>query len=41
MKGSETQTVKLQTKTVSAEPLAVRAHSQEDGLGTCSKSGKS
>jgi len=34
------QTVPLKgAKTVSAEPLAVRTHPQEDGLGTGSKSG--
>ena len=29
----------VKIKTVSAEPLAVRTHPQEDGLGTRSKSG--
>ena len=29
----------VNTQTVSAEPLAVRTHPQEDGLGTGSKSG--
>jgi hypothetical protein len=39
VKRRSAQTVTLQTQTVSAEPLAVRTHPQEDGLGTGSKSG--
>jgi len=31
----------VETQTVSVEPSAVRAHQQEDGLGTGSKSGTS
>jgi hypothetical protein len=39
VKRSNAQTVTLQTQTVSAEPLAVRTHPQEDGLRTHSESG--